>query len=236
MTPNQPAPKRNGNLAVIFQELLTATVRLRANRQVVSDAGSFRANIREGLKLADQQSRAQGYTGEDFRLAVFAVVALLDESVLNSHNPVFADWPRQPLQEELFGGHVAGEIFFQNIQRLLTQPDSNELADVLEIYDLCLLLGYGGRYSFGGKGELRAIREAVAAKINRIRGYNPQIAPDWAITASEGVVRTQVDPWMGRLKWTAIACFVLTVLLFVGYKISLSSGVSELRAIAGSTR
>ncbi len=231
----QPATKRTTNLASIFQELLTATVRLRANRQVVSDAASFRANIREGLKLADQQSRAQGYSGEDFRAAVFAVVALLDESVLNSQNPAFADWPRQPLQEELFGGHVAGEIFFQNIQRMLTQPDSNDLADVLEIYDLCLLLGYGGRYSFGGKGELRAIREAVAAKIQRIRGYNPLIAPGWAIT-SGAIVHAQADPWLKRLTYAAIACCVLMIVLFVAFKVSLSGGVTELRSIAGVTR
>lgn len=232
---NQPATKRTTNLAAIFQELLTATVRLRANRQVVSDAAAFRANIREGLKMADQQSRAQGYSGQDFRTAVFAVVALLDESVLNSQNPAFADWPRQPLQEELFGGHVAGEIFFQNIQRMLSQPDSEDLADVLEIYDLCLLLGYGGRYSFGGKGELRSIREAVAAKIRRIRGYNPLIAPDWAITA-EGVVPTQIDPWRKRLTYMAIACAVLTIVLFIAFKIFLSAGVSELHSIAGAAR
>ena len=46
------------------------------------------------------------------------MVAFLDESILNLRNPVFADWPRKPLQEELFGHHMAGEIFFQNLQPL----------------------------------------------------------------------------------------------------------------------
>jgi type VI secretion system protein ImpK len=232
---NQPVVRRSTNLAAIFQELLTAIVRLRANRQSVSDSASFRAHIREALKTADQQTRAQGYSGEDFRLAVLAVVALLDESILNSQNPVFGDWPRQPLQEELFGHHVAGEVFFQNIQRMLALPDSTDLADVLEIYDLCLLLGYGGRYSFGAKGELRAIREAVAAKILRIRGYNPFLAPDWAITA-QGVVRRQGDKWLKRLGYAALACCVFVILLFIAFKISLASGARELSSIAGSTR
>ena len=58
--------------------------------------------------MAEQEARSRGYTAEDMRLASFAVVAFLDESVLNLRNPVFADWPRQPLQEELFGHHVAG--------------------------------------------------------------------------------------------------------------------------------
>ena len=49
-----------------------------------------------------------GYSAEDVKLAGFALVAFLDESVLASGNPVFADWPAKPLQEELFGTHVAG--------------------------------------------------------------------------------------------------------------------------------
>ena len=64
------------------------------------------------------------------------MVAFLDESVLNSRNPIFADWLRKPLQEELFGTHIAGEVFFQNLQQLLGRSDSPDLADLLEIYHL----------------------------------------------------------------------------------------------------
>jgi type VI secretion system protein ImpK len=229
---NQPPNNSAGNLALIFQEILTATVRLRANRQPVSDAESFRAHMREALKTARQQSRAQGYSDDDFRTAVLAVVALLDESILNSGNPKFADWPRRPLQEELFKEHKAGEIFFENIQRLLAQPDSTALADVLEVHDLCLLLGYGGRYSFGNKGELRSIRELIAAKIRRIRPYNPALAPDWAppIQASR---RSQIDPWVRRFAYAALACMVLMVVVFISFRIVLSASASDVHAIAG---
>jgi type VI secretion system protein ImpK len=76
-------------------------------------------------------------------------VAFLDESVLNSQAPIAADWRRQPLQEELFGRAIAGNVFFQNLKQLLRRNDSADLADMLEIYYLCMLLGYGGRYSYG---------------------------------------------------------------------------------------
>ena len=151
-----PASENSENLALIFQEVLTATVRLRSNRQAVSDAETFRANTREALRLADTEGRRRGYSDAELQLARFAVVAFLDESILNSRNPVFADWPRKPLQEELFGTHMAGEVFFQNLEKLITRNDSNDLADVLEVYYLCLLLGFGGRYSMGGGAELRS--------------------------------------------------------------------------------
>ena len=54
---------------------------------------------------------------------------------------MFADWPRQPLQEERYGHHIAGEIFFQNLQKLLTRTDSQELADLLEMYQLAPAAG-----------------------------------------------------------------------------------------------
>ena len=61
------------------------------------------------IRMAEQNGKARGYTDEDIHLAIFAVVALLDESILNLRQPVFNEWVRKPLQEELFGRHVAGD-------------------------------------------------------------------------------------------------------------------------------
>jgi type VI protein secretion system component VasF len=40
------------------------------------------------------------------------------------------------------------------------------------------------------------------------------------------------DQWTARLKWVAIGCVCLALLLFVFYKISLSSSASELNNVA----
>src|SRR5437870_12694898 len=102
------------NLAFVFQEVLTAIMRLRTNRQSVSDAALFRAQIKEALNLANKEAAKLGYAPDTIRLAVFAVVAFLDESVLNQAAGTFAEWTSKPLQEELFGTHIAGEILFEN--------------------------------------------------------------------------------------------------------------------------
>src|ERR1043165_9293663 len=220
------AQTRLENLALHFQEVLTAIVRLRANRQTVTDAESFRQHMREALRIAGEQAQRSGYNLEDANLAAFAAAALLDESILNSRNPLFADWPRKPLQEEMFGIHVAGETFFQNAQQLLARNDSPEVADLLEVYDLCLLLGYRGRYSIGGSGELQAMKDAIAAKTRRIRGAYPGLAPGWALP-QDPPRATGADPWVKRLTWAAIGCAVLALLLFVVFKLALGSGVSD---------
>lgn len=228
-------PLRSENLAFIFQESLTAIVRLRSHRQQVTDAQVFRMQMREALRVAQQAARAAGYADNAANLAVFAVVAFLDESILNLQNPVFANWPRKTLQEELFGGHVAGETFFENVRRLLGQTDSAELADLLEVYELCLLLGYRGRYGIGGQGELTAIRQALKDKIQRIRGQASALAPDWEPPRDE-VLPAQSDPWTRRLLVATLVLAALVVVLYAGFSLSLRSGVEELRSLNTETR
>jgi type VI secretion system protein ImpK len=224
---------RPENLALFFQEVLTAIVRLRANRQPVSDAESFRYHMREALKTAAQHSSERGgYSADDVRFATFAMVAFLDESILNARNPLFADWPRKPLQEELFGTHVAGEVFFQNLQKLLGGNDSTALADVLEVHYLCMLLGYAGRFTGGSRGELSGVMSATREKIRRIRGPLHELSPAWSLPADAAAPSR--DPWVKRLAWAAAAVLVLALLLFGGYNLSLSSGVSSIGTTASN--
>lgn len=223
--------RRAENLAFCFQELLTVGERLRANRQAVHDAESFRYQIREALKSADNEARKRGYTGEDIQLAIFATVAFLDESILNLRNPIFADWPRRPLQEELFGHHVAGEIFFQHLKQLLARDESQETADVLEVYYLCLLLGFAGKYSMTGRGDLKAIMDATGEKLRRIRQAPKELSPVWSLP-DERVASSGADPWVKRLMVLAIVCLVIAVATFGFYKMNLGSGVDRMESVA----
>ena len=181
------------------------------------------------LRNATQEARNAGYATDDFKLATFAAVAFLDESVLNLQNPLFANWPRKPLQEELFGTHMAGEVFFQNLRDLLGRNDSQDLADLLEIYLLCLLLGYRGRYSQGGGGELPSLIQATAEKIRRIRGPLGPLSPSWALPAE--AMQAPRDRWTRRILIAAIAMFVIMLALFIIFKISLGSGAGDIRSL-----
>jgi type VI secretion system protein ImpK len=232
MTPNIPvAPSRPENIALIFQELLTAIERLRSNRQPVADAEAFRQQIREALKTAVQTARDRGgYSPEDIRMATLAVVGFLDETILTLQSPVFGNWPRRPLQEELFGTHLAGEIFFENLRQLLGRENTLELGDLLEVHYLCLLLGFRGRYSLGDRGEIRSVLNETGDRIRRIRGSGVVLSPDWA--PAEQAVQVKKDPWSRRLLFGAAACMLLTILLFVLYKMLLTSGTSAIQNMA----
>ena len=223
--PNASAASRSGQLALIVQELLTAIVRLRANRQGPTDAESFRAHLKQLIARADQDARQTGYAQGDVRYALYAVVAFIDESILNSAQPMFRDWPRRPLQDELFGGHVGGEAFFQYLQQLMARDPSPDLADVLEVYLLCLLLGFQGRYSATNRDELGLWTSRLREQLTRMRGGTPPLAPDGAIPSGEIVARTS-DPWLRRLLYTAAGTLAIALALYVIYFIVLRSGGS----------
>jgi type VI secretion system protein ImpK len=222
----QAAHHRRGQLALILQEVLTATVRLRSNRQVAADAESFRGHIKQLLSGAQREARRLGYAADDVALALYAAVAFLDESVLNSAQPMFASWPSRPLQEEIFGGHMGGEIFFQHLRQLLSRQDSEDLADLLEVFQLCLLLGFQGRYGTEDRGELRGLAKEAGEKIRRVRGSFGELSPYWALPAGEKPVRSR-DPWLPWLTLAALASFVAVWLLFGWFRTTLDSRAIE---------
>jgi type VI secretion system protein ImpK len=142
------------------------------------------------------------------------MIGFLDESVLNSKDPTFADWARRPLQEEMFGGHFAGEYFFRNLTELLNRPESAEVADVLELHALCLLLGYRGRFAFGDASEIHTILQRIREKITRIRGNYALFRP---VETPAAPPAPKGDPWVGPLAIAAILLAVFTILAYVGY-------------------
>jgi type VI secretion system protein ImpK len=216
---------RVNSLALCFQEALTAIVRVRFQRQQVQDSEGFRAQMRRSLQSAMQEGRSLGYSSETVQMGVFAAVGFLDESVLNLQSPVFADWSRRPLQEELFGGHLAGETFFTNLRTLLSQQDSAEVADALELHCLCLEMGYRGRYALGDSGELHQLLRQALAKIERTRGPARLTPP---IEAPAVPPARRKDAWTRALLISTCVLAGLTIVAFGGYEVLLGSGVTQI--------
>lgn len=229
-TPGESTRARRGQLGLVLQEVLTATVRLRGNRPVSADADSFRNHVKQLLSTAEREARRLGYSSDDIALALYATVTFLDESVLSSSQTMFADWPSRPLQEEIFGGHMGGEIFFEHLKQLLTRQDSEDLADLLEVFLLCLMLGFRGRYTSADHGEVHALRSAIQDKIARVRGGFGELSPAWALPTSERLPKSR-DPW---LRWVGLVA-TLSVLaaagLFLWYKTTLDTGIVEVQSV-----
>jgi len=220
---------RNANLAMAFQELFTAVVRLRFNRQSAPNAEVFRSHMRDAYRLAAEDAQAKGYSSEAVQMAGYAVIAFLDESVVGSRNFVFANWSLTPLQKELFP-QVSGETFFRTVGELLAAPDAAETVDILEVYLLAVLLGHRGRYAIGGSDELATTVQNMKQKIARVRGETADLSPGWSIPG-EPIAAPPPDPVRRMCFAAAAASLAVSVMTFAVCKLWLSSGAGEIHSL-----
>ncbi len=211
------------------------------DRQTVPDGQAFRANIRAALKSAMEQAKTLGYSSESNQLAFFAVVALLDESVLRLQSPSLADWARRPMQEEMFGHNRAGEVFFENLATLLGRQDSAEVADCLEIYCLSMQLGFRGKYALAPisasfspaaqgatrpSAEIQALIRQSRQKIDRIRGTLVFLPPPALAVEAPGKKKGDtIGRWLGI---AAFVCLGIAIFAFALFTLLLGSGASHL--------
>jgi len=126
----------------------------------------------------------------------------------------------------LFGKTIAGEDFFKRLDDLRKHANSLQIADTLEVYLLCLLLGYQGRYGRIAPGELRNVSEELLARIEAIRGHDERLSPGTTLPASSRLRlqrRTQ-------LLYDCVGCFCCSppVWLFSGsFAKYISDGITE---------
>lgn len=233
----QPAPQpktasaKLDRLALLYEGILTAIVRVQNGLQQMQDVELFRSQTRQALRDISDTAARRGYAQEDVHEAEFAVVAFLDEMVLSSQDPSRTQWARKSMGEELFEQRSAGELFFRRLETLRANRDSPELAEVLEVYYLCLLLGYEGKYAGGSRTELQLLMSNVRDRIERIFGGQKEFSPDAALPADRPP-QVAVDPLRGQLKVFVLSALIFALLCFVGFRWYLGSKADDIERSA----
>ena len=220
---NDEQSRSSENLAFLYQGLLTIIVRLQAGREQMPEAQSFRARAKKLLTDVERDARRIGYDADDVKDTHLAVTTFLDSVVLHSTEAGRAEWERQSLAEELFGIADAGEVFFDKLDDLRGRRDSQHLADILEVYLLCLLLGFEGRYAGGLRGELNAVKDKTRRRIDDIRGKPGRLSPTGLLpdTAMRPEPALRLGNSPRRYALIALAAVVATILCFILLKLDL---------------
>lgn len=153
---------------------------------------------------------------EDVYLSKFAFCALVDETMLMSPSAARAEWERKPLQLELFGEQLAGERFFHHLEKLRSETPPR--LQVLEVFHLCLLLGFQGQYALEGSEKLGYLTARLGDDLAHIKGKRASFAPHWAPPDQiMNALRNDVPLWVIG---SVFAC--LGLLAFTGLRWSLA--------------
>lgn len=139
------------------------------------DKAGFVDHITQFLGDVDRRAKQLGVPPEDVEAAKYAYCAAVDEIILRSQYDIRDAWETRPLQLRLFGDQLAGEHFFQKLEELRARGIVH--LQSLEVFHLCLLLGFQGKYALDAPDKLNYLCSRLGDEIARMRGKNRGFAP-----------------------------------------------------------
>jgi type VI secretion system protein ImpK len=187
-------------------DILTLAGQL-AQGAVPATAAQLRTNLDELFLAFNEKGAGLGLVPEDLTDARYAFMALFDEMLVRTNWPGRSEWQAAPLQFQHFQENTAGENFFNRAEALCNQPHR---AHVLQVYFLCLSLGFQGRYAMTHPGELEAAYRRIAAAVQS-SSIPAEVLSPHAIPSDAGQTLLQREAPIVRL---GLGCFAAALLFF----------------------
>lgn len=138
------------HLTDCFMEVIVYVVYfLRTVATKQSPFEQVKADVLRLLSRSEDCPKKGVFSHDDYDAARFAVCAWIDEVILNSPWNQKTQWQREHLQRLYYQTADAGEEFFERLNALGLHQ-----RDVREVYYLCLVLGFKGRFIHPGDEHL----------------------------------------------------------------------------------
>lgn len=214
--------RTHNDLVSLAAPVLDVVLQLRA--ELVKPSDDLRRTI-DGL-LGEMESRGATlrYSTEQIQASKFALAAFVDETALANDFPLRDEWEKYPLQLEYFGEHLAGVKFFDRLDQLLQNPEAN--AEAIEVYYLCMLLGFKGKYRIYLEDQLKGVIANTAEHLRRVgRLQTGGLSPHWeANDQPTPAAAPELPLWV---KIGGAATLGSIVLLFIALKFITESSIGE---------
>lgn len=178
------------------------------------DPEDLRRKIDERFRGLESEAREKGIPEGNVALAKYALAALIDETILTSRWEIREGWSGNPLQLEYFNDFSAGEEFYNKLEHLRHSSDPGKL-DVLEVYFLCLALGFKGKYGgIEGMEKIRSLLKELAEELRVARGREggrgASLSPEWEPPDQLPAMVRRLPAWA-----VGVGCAALLLLIYV---------------------
>lgn len=170
-SPNSGEGKR---LVDLFSDLFILGAHLKSARDYGSP-DALRMRLTEMFNLAEREAKRIGIPEDAVQQARYALAAFLDEMIMSVPSPHRDAWSARPLQYEFFREHIAGVEFFNRLEALRRSVPHSK--DLLEVFYLCLVLGFEGQYKLQGREKLKELVDGLALQIQPKSGEVPLLSP-----------------------------------------------------------
>ena len=215
------------SLSDLYSELFTLILYLRETSDF-GDPKILHDKIDAIFKSVESKAKQLNVNDDAVLSAKYAIAALVDETVLYSSWSLRNVWLNNPLVVEYFNDALAGEMFFDRLEQLRSD-DSRR--NILEVYYMCLMFGFEGRFKIMGPEELQAyingIRELLGfkgadklsphAEPQKVAMKKRSMIPRWAVFASYGV-----------LALAAIVIFIVFKVKMIDLANAIADGIAKM--------
>jgi type VI secretion system protein ImpK len=151
---------------------------LRLKAGIVAPSNDLRPQVAGMLNDFEKRAERYRFSSKIVQVSKFALASFVDETVLINNFPMRNEWERNPLQLEYFGEQLAGNKFFEKLDSMLKQIEVTQ--DAVEIYYVCMLLGFKGRYAVYEQEKLLAIMQETANALVKVGKIKPvELSPNW---------------------------------------------------------
>lgn len=166
----------NNNLVRFAGPIFDLILRLKAG--IVQPSNDLRPQCAKLLNEFEKRAERYRFNHKIVRVSKFALASFVDETVLTNNFPLKEEWERNPLQLEYFGEQLAGNKFFDKLKAMLKQI--KDTADAVEIYYVCMLLGFKGRYAVYEQDKFMSIMRETANALVKVGKIVPtELSPNW---------------------------------------------------------
>jgi type VI secretion system protein ImpK len=187
------------------------------NKALPADENQFAIQIQKFLSDFEKGAKRLEVAAEEIFDAKYAFCAAVDETLLRCGGKIRASWERRPLQLLMFGEQLAGENFFVKLEALRTQGKARIQA--LEVFHMCLLLGFQGKYLLEGPEKLAYLTARLGDEIAAMKGQRASFAPHWELPDRIAHALKRDVPL-----WVMVSAFAFAGLVaFIGLSWSLST-------------
>ena len=189
---------------------------LRLKAGIVAPSNDLRPKVASMLEDFEKRAERYRFNHKIVQVSKFALAAFVDETVLMNNFPMRDQWEKYALQLEYFGEQLAGNKFFEKLQAMLGQIEVTK--DAVEVYYVCMLLGFKGRYAVYEQEKLLAIMQQTANALVKAGKIVPvELSPHWlANDQPEPPKKRNMPVWA---KLTALGglgvAFIIYLVMFV---------------------
>jgi type VI secretion system protein ImpK len=208
-------------LVDLFSDLFILGAHLKTARDY-GTPDALRIRLVEMFNAAEREAKRLAISDDALQQARYAVAAFLDEMILGVPSPHRDAWSARPLQYEFFREHVAGVEFFNRLDGLRRSISANR--DIVEVYYLCLALGFEGQYKLHGREKLKDLIDGLARELQPRGGEMPLLSPhgkrpDELIE----MVKQGIPSWV-----VAVSCFAIVFLLYLSLSLLVSRDANRI--------